>query len=62
MPATEIGTSERLLEELRLWVEMETPTTDAAAVNRLVDRAEAVCGRPRPRWSASPAATAMATT
>ena len=41
MPATEIGTSERLLEELRLWVEMETPTTDAAAVNRLVDRAEA---------------------
>lgn len=41
MPQTEIGTSERLLEELRGWVETETPTTDAASVNRLVDRAEA---------------------
>ncbi|MFT8245613.1 M20 family metallopeptidase [Roseomonas sp. BN140053] len=37
---TEIGSSERLLEELRSWVEEETPTTDAAAVNRLVGRAE----------------------
>jgi glutamate carboxypeptidase len=41
MPATEIGTSERLLDELRGWVELETPTTDAAAVNRLADRCEA---------------------
>ncbi len=41
MPQTEIGTSERLLEELRGWVETETPTTDPASVNRLVDRAEA---------------------
>lgn len=41
MPATEIGSSDRLLAELRGWVEMETPTTDAAAVNRLMDRAEA---------------------
>ena len=41
MPFTEIGTSERLLDELRAWVEEETPTTDAAAVNRLVDRAAA---------------------
>ena len=28
------------LEELRLWVEMETPSGDAAAVNRLADRIE----------------------
>jgi glutamate carboxypeptidase len=41
MPLTEIGTSERLLDELRLWVEAETPTTDAAAVNRLLDRCAA---------------------
>jgi glutamate carboxypeptidase len=41
MPTTELGTSERLLEELRLWVEHETPTTDAAAVNGLMDRCEA---------------------
>ncbi len=37
MSQTDIGTSERLLEELRSWVEIETPTTDAAAVNRLMD-------------------------
>jgi glutamate carboxypeptidase len=36
----EIGTSEELLAELRGWVEMETPSTDAAAVNRLLDHAE----------------------
>jgi glutamate carboxypeptidase len=41
MPATRIGTPERLLEELRGWVERETPTTDAGAVNRLVDHCEA---------------------
>ena len=29
--------SEALLEELRTWVEIETPTTDPAAVNRLMD-------------------------
>lgn len=29
-----------LIEELRLWVEMETPSSDAAAVNRLADRIE----------------------
>jgi glutamate carboxypeptidase len=29
-----------LLDELRLWVEMETPSSDAAAVNRLADRVE----------------------
>jgi glutamate carboxypeptidase len=40
MPRTEIGTSERLLAELKEWVLMETPTTDPAAVNRLLDRAE----------------------
>jgi len=38
MPLTEIGSSDRLLAELRTWVEAETPTTDAAAVNRLMDR------------------------
>ena len=40
MPATEVGTSEDLLAELSAWVKMETPTTDAAAVNRLMDVAE----------------------
>jgi glutamate carboxypeptidase len=41
MPQTDIGTSERLLAELRGWVEHETPTTDAAAVNGLIGKAEA---------------------
>lgn len=41
MPLTEIGSSDRLLAELRGWVETETPTTDAAAVNRLMDRCAA---------------------
>ncbi|MDJ0386816.1 M20 family metallopeptidase [Roseomonas sp. E05] len=41
MPVTELGTSERLLEELRGWVEHETPTTDAAAIDGLMDKAEA---------------------
>jgi glutamate carboxypeptidase len=38
---TDPGPSERILEGLRPWVETESPTDDAAAVNRLVDRAEA---------------------
>jgi glutamate carboxypeptidase len=41
MPQTDLGSSDRLLEELRIWVEAETPTTDAAAVNRLMDRCAA---------------------
>jgi len=41
MPATDPGPSEAILDGLRRWVEIETPTTDAAAVNRLVDEAEA---------------------
>ncbi|WP_135465788.1 M20 family metallopeptidase [Crenalkalicoccus roseus] len=41
MPRTTIGSSHRLLEELRAWVERETPSTDAAAVNGLLDLAEA---------------------
>ena len=41
MPQTEIGSSERLLEELKGWVLHETPTTDAAAVNGLIGKAEA---------------------
>jgi len=41
MPATQIGTSEALLEELCGWVLQETPTTDPAAINALADRAEA---------------------
>ncbi|RAI59510.1 M20 family metallopeptidase [Roseicella frigidaeris] len=44
MPVTEIGSSDRLLAELRGWVEMETPSTDAAAVNALLSRAEAELG------------------
>jgi glutamate carboxypeptidase len=41
MPATDPGPSEAILDGLRQWVEIETPTTDPAAVNRLMDRAEA---------------------
>ncbi|HET6306486.1 MAG TPA: M20 family metallopeptidase [Rhodopila sp.] len=37
MPSTEIGNSETLLTELAHWVRIETPTTDAASVNRLLD-------------------------
>lgn len=39
MPATFIAPSEDLLAELRTWVEIETPTHDAARVNRLIDLA-----------------------
>jgi glutamate carboxypeptidase len=41
MPRTRIGPSDRLLAELRGWVERETPSTDAAAVNGLLGVAEA---------------------
>lgn len=41
MPQTEPGRSEELLDELMGWVRIETPTTDPAAVNRLMDVAEA---------------------
>jgi glutamate carboxypeptidase len=41
MPQTDIGSSDRILAELRGWVEAETPTTDATAVNRLLDRCAA---------------------
>lgn len=41
MPRTEVGTSATLLDELADWVRIETPTTDAAAVSRLVDVAAA---------------------
>ena len=40
MPRTVIGSSERLLQELRGWVEHETPSPDAGAVNGLLDLAE----------------------
>jgi len=39
MPHTEIGNSQQLLGELRRWVELETPTTDALRVNALMDLA-----------------------
>ena len=45
MPTTPVGTSEALLAELAAWVQLETPTTDAAAVNRLMDLAEAGLAR-----------------
>jgi glutamate carboxypeptidase len=45
MPQTEIGTSEALLDELAGWVKLETPTTDAASVNRLMDVAEGELAR-----------------
>jgi glutamate carboxypeptidase len=37
MPSAEVGSAEDLLAELATWVRLETPTTDAAAVNRLMD-------------------------
>ena len=40
MPQTNVGSSEDLLAELATWVAMETPTTDPASVNRLMDVAE----------------------
>lgn len=40
MPATDPGPSEAILDGLREWVEIETPTTDPKAVNRLIDKAE----------------------
>lgn len=40
MPQTEIGSSERLLRELKNWVLYETPTTDAGALNGLISIAE----------------------
>ena len=45
MPATDVGTSERLLTELADWVGIETPTTDPDAVNRLMNVAEAELSR-----------------
>jgi len=45
MPQTDIGTSEALLDELAGWVKLETPTTDAAAVNRLMDVVEGELAR-----------------
>ena len=37
MPRTAIGDRQSLLSELERWVNMETPTTDAARVNALMD-------------------------
>jgi glutamate carboxypeptidase len=45
MPQTDVGRSEDLLDELSAWVRLETPSTDAAAVNRLMDVAEAELAR-----------------
>src|SRR6478735_1917714 len=45
MPHTNVGTSQALLDELATWVAMETPTTDPAAVNRLMDLAEGELAR-----------------
>src|SRR3954447_18660066 len=41
MPQTPIASSDALLAELRTWVEIETPTTVPASVNRLMDVAQA---------------------
>src|SRR3954452_2248537 len=40
MPQTPVARSGYLLDELRTWVEIETPTTEPSAVNRLMDVAE----------------------
>ncbi len=45
MPQTDVGRSEDLLSELSSWVRLETPTTDPAAVNRLMDVAQADLAR-----------------
>jgi glutamate carboxypeptidase len=45
MPQTDVGRSEDLLAELAEWVRIETPTSDPAAVNRLMDVAEAELSR-----------------
>ncbi len=45
MPQTDVGRSEDLLTELSAWVRLETPTTDPAAVNRLMDLAEGELAR-----------------
>jgi glutamate carboxypeptidase len=45
MPQTDVGRSEDLLTELAEWVRLETPTTDPAAVNRLMDVAEGELAR-----------------
>jgi glutamate carboxypeptidase len=39
MPQTDVGRSEDLLDELMTWVRIETPTTEPAAVNRLMNLA-----------------------
>src|SRR3954470_1473296 len=44
MPQTPVSTSDALLAELRSWVEIETPTTEPGAVNRLMDVAQAGLG------------------
>jgi len=45
MPQTQTGRSEDLLAELATWVKIESPTTDAARVNRVMDLAEADLAR-----------------
>ncbi len=45
MPQTEVGRSADLLAELSQWVKLETPTTDAACVNCLMDMAEGELAR-----------------
>ena len=51
-----------MLAEIRGWVEIESPTTDAAAVNRMVDHVEQSYAAPARISSASLAATASAIT
>ncbi len=45
MPQTDVGRSADLLAELSDWVKLETPTTDAASVNCLMDVAEGELAR-----------------
>ncbi|HET6184502.1 MAG TPA: M20 family metallopeptidase [Acetobacteraceae bacterium] len=45
MPRTEVGSSEDLIGELLEWVRIESPTTDPAAVNRVMDLAEGELAR-----------------
>lgn len=53
--------ADELLAGIREWVEIESPTTDAASVNRMVDKVQADFSAIGRRWSAFPGGTGLAT-
>ena len=62
MPRTKIGDPRTLLGELERWVIIETPTSDAARVNALMDFAVGGLAEAGVALTRSRAATATATT